>query len=72
MRVRRFEFPYESLAEAFMQGVEYVNDSAISAVIEPHTPGKPWVVACTDQDGNDDSDYPPSEDSHVVHGDADP
>ena len=48
-------FETEAEADAFKQGVEWVNDSAICVERIQHRSGS-WVVEMTDEDGSDEDE----------------
>ena len=57
METRKFEFNTESEADAFIQGVQWVNDSSIKFAGKHCVDGGVfWVVEFTDEDGHDEEE----------------
>lgn len=71
MRTRRFSYPTMEQAEAFVEGVEWVNDSAIQAEIEKAGPDE-FVVVTRDSDHTEEDEEegdepdPPPECGHLT------
>lgn len=55
MTTRQFDFETEAEADAFIQGVQWVNDSAIDLVSKVHGIHQ-WIVTFTDKDGSDEEE----------------
>ena len=55
MITRKFEFGTEAEADAFIQGVQWVNDSSIELVDKAYGVNE-WIVTFTDEDGSDEEE----------------
>jgi hypothetical protein len=57
MIIHEFTFNTESEARAFLQGVDFVNDSAIGGpVLYPEFDSSKWIVEIRDYDYDDDDE----------------
>ena len=54
MSLRNFDFESAAEAEAFIRGIEYVNDSAISIVGEPQPITGGFTVLVDDEDAKEE------------------